>query len=296
MSFSIYEASAPVLAHALTSMQAWLDKAVAEGKDEKALMEARLAPDMYPLSKQIQIASDTAKGAIARLTGIEAPSMADTEASFAELKARCQKTIDFITSVDRAKFDGAETRQVYLRFPGGVGYQFIGKDYLTGFALPNFFFHVTTTYALLRAAGVGVGKPDFLAHLGQPVALQASLTRRVEDGSLGAKPRGGTLVKHFRTGGPGRWLPLFISAAAAQACLKPEPGPGRLRPAPAAALRRLRRLLTFEGVTTARWCRSRAGGGGCASATRPECRTAPLAIGAAHIDLTAPGAGDPARQ
>ena len=172
MSFSIYDASAPVFVKAFTSMQDWLDKALAEGKDEKALLEARLAPDMYPLSKQIQIASDTAKGAIARLAGIDAPSMADTEASFAELKVRCQKTIDFINGVDRSALDGAETRQVVVKFPNGMGYRFVGKDYLTSFALPNFFFHTTTTYALLRAAGVNVGKPDFLAHLGMPVQLE----------------------------------------------------------------------------------------------------------------------------
>jgi hypothetical protein len=174
MSFSIYDASTPVFVRAFVSMQDWLDKALAEGKDEKALMEARLAPDMYPLSRQIQIASDTAKAAVARLAGIEAPAMPDTEASFAELKARCQKTIDFIESVERARLDGAENRPVTLRFPNGMGYQFIGKDYLTGFALPNFFFHVTTTYALLRAAGVQVGKPDFLSHLGAPVVLPAA--------------------------------------------------------------------------------------------------------------------------
>lgn len=174
MSFSIYDASAPVFVATFTNLQAWLDKALAEGKDEKALMEARLAPDMYPLPKQIQIASDTAKGAIARLAGIEAPSMADTEASFEELKARCQKTIDFINSVDRSKFDGAEGREVTLKFPNGMGYQFVGRDYLTNFALPNFFFHVTTTYALLRAAGVSIGKPDFLAHVGAPIELDAA--------------------------------------------------------------------------------------------------------------------------
>jgi len=174
MSFSIYDASAPVFVSALGHIQAWLDKALAEGKDEKALMEARLASDMFALPRQIQITSDTAKSAIARLTGIDAPSMPDTEASFAELKVRCQKTIDFINSVDRSKFDGAEARPVTVRFPNGMGYQFAGKDYLTGFALPNFFFHVTTTYALLRAAGVGVGKPDFLAHLGEPIKLDAA--------------------------------------------------------------------------------------------------------------------------
>jgi len=168
MSFTIYEASAPVFIAALTNMQAWLDKALAEGKDEAVLMAARLAPDMLPLPAQFQIASDTAKGAIARLAGVDAPSMADTEANFAELKARCQRTIDFIQSVERAAFEDAEDRQVVLKFPNGSGYQFTGRGYLTGFVLPNFFFHVTTAYAVLRANGVSVAKPDFLQHLGPP--------------------------------------------------------------------------------------------------------------------------------
>jgi hypothetical protein len=168
MSFTIYETSAPVFVAALSNMQAWLDKALAEGKDEAVLMEARLAPDMRPFPAQIQISSDTAKGAIARLAGVEAPSMPDTEASFADLKARCQRTIDFIQGVDRSAFDGAEDRPVVLKFPNGSGYQFTGRDYLTTFALPNFFFHVTTAYGLLRANGVSLGKPDFLQHLGPP--------------------------------------------------------------------------------------------------------------------------------
>jgi hypothetical protein len=168
MSFTIYEASAPVFVAALTDMQAWLDKALAEGKDEATLVAARLAPDMRPFAAQFQMASDTAKGAVARLTGVEAPSMADTEASFAELKTRCRRTIDFIQSIDRAAFDGAEDRDVVMKFPNGMGYGFKGRDYLTGFVLPNFFFHVTTAYALLRANGVGLAKPDFLQHLGPP--------------------------------------------------------------------------------------------------------------------------------
>ena len=168
MSFTIYEASAPVFINALTSMQAWLGKALEDGKSEAALLEARLAPDMRPFPAQIQMASDSAKGAVARLTGVDAPSMPDTEASFAELKTRCQRTIDFISSVDRSAFDGAEDRPVELKFPNGAGYRFVGRDYLTGFALPNFFFHATTTYALLRANGVNLGKPDFLQHLGPP--------------------------------------------------------------------------------------------------------------------------------
>lgn len=170
MSFSIYDASAPIFATALGNMAAWLDKAAAE-KDEGALLDARLAPDMRPLSAQYQFASDTAKFAIARLTGIEAPKMEDTEASFAELKARCQKTIDFINSVPRDAFEGAETREVTLRLPGGTGYRFEGAAYLSGFALPNFFFHVTTAYAILRNQGVSIGKPDYLQHLGAPVTL-----------------------------------------------------------------------------------------------------------------------------
>ena len=173
MSFTIYDASAPVLSAALTNMQAWLDKALGEGKDEAALMAARLAPDMAPFPRQFQMASDTAKFAIARLTGVEAPSMPDTEANFAELKARCQRTIDFIQGVERSKFDGADEREVQLKFPNGMGYRFAGREYLTGFVLPNFFFHVTTAYALLRANGVGVGKPDFLQHLGQPITIES---------------------------------------------------------------------------------------------------------------------------
>jgi hypothetical protein len=168
MSFTIYDASAPVFTAALASMQTWLDKALAEGKSEADLMAARLAPDMRPFPAQIQMASDSAKGAVARLTGVDVPSMPDTEASFAELKSRCQRTIDFIQGVPRSAFDGAEDREVVLTFPNGFGYRFAGAGYLTGFALPNFYFHVTTAYALLRANGVGVGKPDFLQHLGPP--------------------------------------------------------------------------------------------------------------------------------
>ena len=167
MSFTIYDASVPAFVNALRDMRAWLDKAAGE-KPEAELIEARLAPDMKPLPAQYQMASDSAKNAIARLAGIEAPAMVDTEASFAELKERCDRTIAFIGSVDRAALDGADDRNVELRFPNGMGYGFTGKDYLTGFALPNFFFHVTTAYAILRNQGVSLGKPDFLQHLGPP--------------------------------------------------------------------------------------------------------------------------------
>ena len=174
MTYSIYEASAPVFADVLSNMQAWLDKALAGGGDEAALMEVRLAPDMRAFPGQYQMASDTAKFAIARLAGIEAPSMPDTETSFAELKDRCRRTIDFVRSVDRSALDGADEREVVLKFPNGMGYSFNGRDYLNRFALPNFYFHATTAYALLRANGVALGKPDFLQHLGQPHAVAAA--------------------------------------------------------------------------------------------------------------------------
>lgn len=173
MSFSIYEACAPLLLRSLANIPAWLDKALAEGKDEAALIGARLAPDMLPFSAQIQLTSDTAKNAVARLTGVPAPVMPDTETSFAELKDRCARTIAYIEGVEPAAFAGAEDREVVLKFPNGMGYRFTGADYLTGFVLPNFYFHVTTAYALLRANGVTIGKPDYLMHLGAPIVIAA---------------------------------------------------------------------------------------------------------------------------
>jgi hypothetical protein len=167
MPLSLYEVSAPVFARSLADMAGWLDKAEAEGRDEAAFMAARLAPDMRPLPAQFQMASDSAKNAVGRLAGVEAPAMADTEASFAELRDRVRRTIAFIEGVDPAAFDGAEDREVVFRVPSG-GWRWSGREYLTGFALPNFFFHVTTAYAILRHAGVGLGKPDFLRHVGPP--------------------------------------------------------------------------------------------------------------------------------
>jgi hypothetical protein len=174
MSFTIYDASAPVFTRALTNLAAWLDKAVAEGKDEAALMEARLAPDMRSFPAQIQMASDTSKSSIARLTGVEAPKMADTETTIAELKARCLNTVAYIDSVAASAFDGAADREIVLTFQAGMGYRLSGGDYLTKFALPNFFFHVTTAYAILRAGGLAVGKSDFLQHMGAPAKLDAA--------------------------------------------------------------------------------------------------------------------------
>jgi len=169
MSFGMWEASVPSFVNSLTNMRDWLDKAAGE-KDEASLIEARLAPDMRPLPAQYQMASDSAKNALARLTGTDAPSMPDTEKSFAELKERCDRTIDYLKSFEPKSLAGSEAREVVIKFPNGSGYRFTGSEYLAGFALPNFYFHVTTAYAILRSAGVSLGKPDFLRHLGPPSA------------------------------------------------------------------------------------------------------------------------------
>jgi hypothetical protein len=171
MSFTTYDASAPIFVNALTNMRNWLDKAeswASAAKPEAELLAARLTPDMHPLPRQYQMASDAAKGAIARLAGLVLPPMPDTEASFTELRERCDKTIAFINSVDPATIAAGATRDVVLKFGNGMGYRFKGADFLTGFAIPNFMFHATTAYAILRSAGVPLGKMDFLAHLGAP--------------------------------------------------------------------------------------------------------------------------------
>ena len=161
---SPYQSSVPMFIAMLTTVKALLDKAAGQG-DEAALMEARLAPDMYPLPKQVQLVSDSAKGCGARLAGVEAPSMPDTEASFAELKERCDKTIAFLEGLDPAAIDAGVVREIELKFPSGGGMRFDGATYLTGFVLPNVYFHTTMVYAILRNAGIKVGKLDFLGHL-----------------------------------------------------------------------------------------------------------------------------------
>ncbi|MBI3675754.1 MAG: DUF1993 domain-containing protein [Proteobacteria bacterium] len=165
MAFSIYDASIPPMIRSLQNLSKIMDKAVAQAKTEDKplakLLEARLAPDMHPFTRQIQIASDSAKGCAARLAGIEAPSMPDTETTFPELQARIAKTIDFLKSVKPEQLAGAEDRQVTLKFPSGE-MKFTGREFLTGFSLPNFYFHVTTAYDLLRHNGIQIGKMDYL--------------------------------------------------------------------------------------------------------------------------------------
>jgi hypothetical protein len=165
MPLSIHQASVPVFARVLGNLSAILDKGLADAEarkiDPAVFLNARLAPDMHPLTRQVQIASDAAKGCAARLAGVEPPSFPDVEASFPELKERLAKTVAFAQGLDPASFEGAESRQIKLTFPGGE-FNFSGQDYLFNFALPNLFFHATTAYAILRHNGVQVGKRDFL--------------------------------------------------------------------------------------------------------------------------------------
>jgi hypothetical protein len=168
MSVSLYDVSIPVLTLGLNNLSAILDKAAshAENKkvDPKALPAARLIIDMLPLSAQIQIACDTAKGAAARLAGVEIPKHEDTETTIPELKARIAKTVEFLKTIKPQQLQGAETREIVLQFPQNT-LKFTGLNYLTNFVLPNFFFHLTRAYALLRKNGVEVGKRDFLGSI-----------------------------------------------------------------------------------------------------------------------------------
>ena len=168
MSLSMHSASAPVFTRMLNNLLRWLDKAEAHAAAKKfdagVLLAARLAPDMLAFTKQVQIATDTAKFCMARLAGVDAPKFDDNEASLADLRARIRTTIAFVESVPGSKVDGSETREVTIpRRDGPI--TMTGEAYLTRYALPNFFFHVTTAYALLRHNGVELGKPDYLGLL-----------------------------------------------------------------------------------------------------------------------------------
>lgn len=145
--------------------------AMEKGISEETLLGNRLVADMFPLSRQIQIATDNAKGCVARLCGIDAPVMEDTEATVAELHERIAKTITFIESFTPEQFENASTREIYVKYYPDK--HFLGHDYLTQYALPNFFFHVTIAYALLRVMGADIGKKDYLGQL----PLQANTTK-----------------------------------------------------------------------------------------------------------------------
>jgi uncharacterized protein len=167
MSLTLYHASVPVFIRALTNLSAVLRKAeehAAARKIEPAvLINARLAPDMFPLSRQVQSATDSAKGCGARLAGMEVPRYEDTEASFPELQARITKTVAFLQSLNPELFAGGEERKVVLKLRGHE-VSFTGQSYLLTFALPNFFFHAVTAYDILRHNGVVIGKMDYLGN------------------------------------------------------------------------------------------------------------------------------------
>ena len=168
MPLSIYQVSVPVFLRTLTNLKNILAKGAAHAQarkiDEAAFMQARLAPDMFPFTSQVHIATDMARGGAARLSGSEPPKYEDNEKTFAELIARVDKTIAYIQSLPESQFDGAETRTI-TRPVRGQPHAFTGLNYLQQFILPNLYFHTTAAYALLRHNGVEVGKADFIGAL-----------------------------------------------------------------------------------------------------------------------------------
>ena len=167
MNISMYQASAPRFVNSLKNLSAVLDKAQAHAEARKidplVLTACRLYPDMFPMSRQVQIACDNAKGAVARLAGVEVPKHEDSEQSIDELKARIAKTIAFIETLKPAQIDGSEDREISLKL-GPREVQFKGMQYLLGFALPNFYFHVVTAYDILRHNGVELAKRDYIGN------------------------------------------------------------------------------------------------------------------------------------
>ena len=165
MSLSMYQASVPAFLQMLNNLTAMFEKAeafITERKvEEVVLLNWRLAPDMFALTRQVQIAADFAKGTTARLAGAAVPSYADEEKSFAEIKQRLAKTVTFVQGFKPADIDGSEDRDITLTI-GGQEMRFKGLPYLVHFSLPNFYFHATTAYDILRACGVPLGKRDFI--------------------------------------------------------------------------------------------------------------------------------------
>jgi len=169
MSLSMHAASVPVFARMSKNMLGWLDKAEAHAKARKFDVDnfvgMRLAPDMLPFARQIQIASDAAKGAVARLAGEDPPKWADDEATIAELRTRIRKTIDYVESIPAHRLEGADKREIVMPIGPDRTMRMSGEAFLESFSIPNFFFHVTMVYALLRHGGVELGKGDFLGSL-----------------------------------------------------------------------------------------------------------------------------------
>lgn len=209
MTISMYAASVPCFVSMLRNLDAILakalDHAVAKKIDPAVLIGARLFPDMLPFVKQVQIATDRAKGAVARLAGVAVPRYEDTEQSFDELRARLAKTIEFVASFSAGQIDGSEEREIALKV-GGHEMSFKGLPYLRDFALPNFYFHLVTTYNIPRHNGVEVGKSDYIGNPWQPVGLRSAA--RGESGL--AAPLA------FGVAQPPAGLPLLVPARAHQ--------------------------------------------------------------------------------
>jgi hypothetical protein len=166
MTISLYAASIPVFKQLLTALGEVLNKAEAHATARKiepdALLQARLYPDMFPLIRQVQIAADFAKGVSARLAGVEVPSFADDDKTFADLQAKLAQVLGFINGLEAAQIDGQEAREIITRPGTDKEKRFTGQSYLLSYGLPQFFFHVTTAYAILRHNGVEIGKRDFM--------------------------------------------------------------------------------------------------------------------------------------
>jgi uncharacterized protein len=166
MSITMHSASAPIYKTMLGNLSNWLDKAVVhaqkKGFDPDTLLTARLAPDMLPLRNQIQIACDAAKNGLSRLAGTDAPKFDDKEQTIAQLQERIAATLAYVESMPASAIDGSEDKSISVPVRGRDPLQFTGEQYLRHFSLPNFFFHVTTAYALLRHNGVELGKGDYL--------------------------------------------------------------------------------------------------------------------------------------
>lgn len=166
MSLSIYAASVPVFQQMLGSLNNILHKAEAHAETRKiepqALLGARLAPDMFPLTRQVQIACDFAKGVCGRLAQVDLPVHEDNEQSFAELLARIDTVLAFIGGLPKSAFEGAENREIVLRPGTPKERRFNGQDYLLHYGLPQFFFHHAASYALLRHNGIAIGKLDYM--------------------------------------------------------------------------------------------------------------------------------------
>lgn len=167
MTISMYQASAPRFVNALRNLSAILDKAQAHAEakkmDPSVLLNYRLYPDMFPMKRQVQVACDTAKGAVARLAGVEVPKHEDTEETVAELKARIEKTIAFVETIRPEQIEGSEERNIHLKL-GAREIDWKGMQYLLGYALPNFYFHATTAYDIMRHSGVPLAKRDYIGN------------------------------------------------------------------------------------------------------------------------------------